>query len=100
MSKPTKQPMKHVPQRTCVGCHVVLPKRSLMRIVRTAEGVRLDPSGKVNGRGAYLHNVRSCWEQALIGQLAAALKTELSDQDRLVLKEAMSALPPENTNAG
>ena len=92
--------MKHVPQRTCVGCHVVLPKRSLMRIVRTAEGVRLDPSGKVNGRGAYLHNVRSCWEQALKGQLAAALKTELSDQDRLVLKEAMSALPPENTHAG
>jgi len=71
-----------------------------MRIVRTAEGVRLDPSGKVNGRGAYLHNVRSCWEQALKGQLAAALKTELSDQDRLVLKEAMSALPPENTHAG
>jgi len=71
-----------------------------MRIVRTAEGVRLDPSGKVNGRGAYLHNVRSCWKQALKGQLAAALKTELSDQDRLVLKEALSGLPPENTHAG
>lgn len=52
-----------------------------MRIVRTSEGVRYDPTGKANGRGAYLHDKRSCWERALKGSLANALKTELSQMD-------------------
>ncbi len=52
-----------------------------MRIVRTEEGVRFDPTGKANGRGAYLHDKSSCWERALKGSLAKALKTELSQMD-------------------
>ena len=76
---------KHIPQRTCVGCHQVLPKRSLIRVVRSAEGVLIDPSGKLAGRGAYLHDRRSCWERGLKGPLAHALKTTLTkvEQDRL-----------------
>ena len=70
--KPTKR-VKHVPQRTCVGCRQVLAKRTLIRVVRTAEGVRVDPTGKAAGRGAYLHNLRSCWERGLKGALAHAL---------------------------
>jgi predicted RNA-binding protein YlxR (DUF448 family) len=73
--------MKHIPQRTCIGCRETLSKRELMRIVRTSEGVRYDPTGKANGRGAYLHDKRSCWERALKGSLANALKTELSQMD-------------------
>lgn len=75
-----------MPQRTCVGCHQVLPKRTLIRIVRVDDGVKVDPSGKTNGRGAYLHNLRSCWEKGLKGSLAHALKVELTDQDRLNLQ--------------
>jgi uncharacterized protein len=52
-----------------------------MRIVRTAEGVRYDPTGKTNGRGAYIHDKRSCWERALKGSLANALKIELTQMD-------------------
>ena len=52
-----------------------------MRIVRTPDGVRYDPTGKANGRGTYLHDKRSCWERALKGSLANALKTELSQMD-------------------
>ncbi len=69
-----------MPQRTCVGCRQVLEKRALIRVVRGPDGVQIDPTGKAPGRGAYLHNLRSCWEQALRGSLAKALRTELSPE--------------------
>jgi predicted RNA-binding protein YlxR (DUF448 family) len=86
---------KHVPQRTCVGCREILPKRSLIRIVRTPDGVRIDPGGKLPGRGAYLHDRRSCWERGLKGSLAHALKTELSAEDREHLTAFLASLPEE-----
>jgi len=89
--KPVKR--KHVPQRTCVGCREVLPKRSLIRIVRSSEAVEVDPTGKMAGRGAYLHNQQSCWERGLKGALAHALKTELTDKDRENLLAFMASLP-------
>jgi predicted RNA-binding protein YlxR (DUF448 family) len=52
-----------------------------MRVVRTEEGVLLDPTGKRDGRGAYVHERRSCWEAALSGSLAHALKVELTAVD-------------------
>ena len=72
---------KHIPQRTCVGCRLVLPKRSLIRVVHQAGGVIVDPTGKAPGRGAYLHNQRSCWEKGMKGGLAHALRTELTQAD-------------------
>ncbi len=92
MSKKTTR-RKHVPQRTCVGCREVLPKRLLIRIVRTPEAVQVDPTSKMAGRGAYLHDQRSCWERGLKGALAHALKTELTDRDREHLTEFMSSIP-------
>jgi uncharacterized protein len=92
--KPVKR-VKHVPQRTCVGCREILPKRTLIRIVRTAEGVRLDPTGKLAGRGAYLHNKRSCWDRGLKGPLAHALKTELTGAEIESLKSFLAELPEE-----
>ncbi len=57
---------KHVPQRMCVACREHDAKRGLIRIVRTPEGpVGLDPTGKRNGRGAYLCHNPACWERAL-----------------------------------
>lgn len=86
---------KHVPQRTCVGCREVLSKRALIRVVRTPEGVLVDPSGKLAGRGAYLHDKLSCWQIGLKGSLEKALKTELSRQDReRLLEYAASLLEP------
>ena len=85
--------VKHIPQRTCVGCRMVLPKRSLIRIVRTEDGIRLDPTGKMAGRGAYLHDQRSCWMVGLKGSLANALKTELKANDRLTLELFVQTLP-------
>lgn len=94
-----KRKKKHVPQRTCVGCRTVHPKRSLTRVVRTADGVQVDPSGKLAGRGAYLHKLQACWTKALEGSLARALKTEITSQDHQRLKEFISSLPDEDTPA-
>jgi predicted RNA-binding protein YlxR (DUF448 family) len=94
--KVTKKPVqrvKHVPQRTCVGCREILPKRKMVRLVRTGEGVHVDPTGKLAGRGAYLHDRRECWDRALKGALGHALKTTLTVDDRARLEEFMNTLP-------
>ena len=46
---------KKIPMRTCVITKEKCEKRDLLRIVRTPDGsVIIDPTGKANGRGAYL----------------------------------------------
>lgn len=95
MKKKPAPRVKHTPQRTCVGCREILPKRQMLRIVRTPEGVHVDKTGKLAGRGAYLHDRRECWERGLGGGLAHALKTDLSAQDHARLEEFMKTLPQE-----
>ena len=47
--------MKKIPMRSCLITKEKLPKKDLIRIVRTPEGtVIIDEIGKINGRGAYL----------------------------------------------
>ena len=65
-------------------------------MVRTPEGVLVDATGKAAGRGAYVHNVRSCWEQALKGPFNHALRVELTVADRERLTEYMNRLPQED----
>ena len=46
--------MKKIPMRKCVATNESLPKKELIRIVRTPEGtIEIDETGKRNGRGAY-----------------------------------------------
>lgn len=102
VSKKPVQRIKHVPQRTCVGCREVLPKRKMVRIVRTVDGVQIDLTGKASGRGAYLHDRRECWERGLKGALGHALKTTLTADDQARLEEFIHTLPAdaEPENAG
>jgi uncharacterized protein len=80
-----------------VACREVLQKRSLIRLVRTAEGVVIDPSGKQAGRGAYLHDKRSCWDKALKGDLLdRALKTTLTNDERERLRAHGSSMPDDS----
>ena len=99
MAKKPQKRIKHIPQRTCIGCRSVLAKRELIRIVRTEKGVFVDPSGKAAGRGAYMHALRSCWEQAIKGPINAALRIELTAADREKLKEFMATLPADEGTA-
>ena len=95
--KDQPKPRKHIPQRTCVGCGQVQGKREMVRVVRTPEGrVEVDLTGKRNGRGAYLHKARSCWDAAITGgRLAHALKVILLDPDRQALEVFAVSLPIE-----
>jgi uncharacterized protein len=95
--KPAKP--KHIPQRMCVGCRTTLTKRALVRIVRRPNGVVVDATGKLAGRGAYLHNRKSCWERGLKGGLASALKITLTMEDRQRLEEFAARLPDDSAEA-
>jgi uncharacterized protein len=75
---------------------MVLPKRALLRLVNQPEGVQVDPTGKMAGRGAYLHNVRNCWEKGLKGPLAHALKVNLTPNDLDRLHQFMQTLPEDS----
>ena len=83
-----------------MGCREVLPKRKMIRIVRTVEGVQMDPTGKLAGRGAYLHDRRECWERGLKGALAHALKANLTQEERAALESFMTTLPQDAEGAG
>lgn len=83
-----------------MGCREVLPKRQMVRIVRTTNGVQVDPTGKLAGRGAYLHDKPSCWVAGLKGALARALKAELGAEDRARLEEFINTLPKEAETNG
>jgi predicted RNA-binding protein YlxR (DUF448 family) len=86
---------KHVPVRTCVVCRERDGKRALVRLVRTDEGVVVDPTGKMNGRGAYLCDKASCWQRAMNGDvLSRALRVTLTEQDRARLAERVRQLTP------
>ncbi|HHU11626.1 MAG TPA: YlxR family protein [Clostridiaceae bacterium] len=57
--------VKYVPERQCVVCRNRFAKPDLIRFVNGADGgVSLDPSGRMNGRGAYLCHNAECHEKA------------------------------------
>jgi predicted RNA-binding protein YlxR (DUF448 family) len=85
---------KHVPQRTCIACRQVAGKRSLLRLVRTEQGVQVDTTGKLPGRGAYLHPYQNCWQAVLRGgRIEQALRVRLSEENRQALLNYMATLP-------
>lgn len=90
---------KHIPQRTCVGCRMVAPKRDLIRLVKSEEGIIIDPSGKMPGRGVYLHLNPDCWKKGLNGAISKELMIELTHEDKARLVKIIENKLPE-TNEG
>ena len=88
-----QQRRRHVPQRTCVVCRTTADKRTLTRLVRSPDdGVHIDPTGKHNGRGAYLCDQPACWDRALqTDVLEKALRTTLTETDRERIQAARPA---------
>lgn len=54
---------KRIPERMCVACRQMKPKNQLFRIV-SADGVTVDLTGKINGRGVYLCKCKECIAKA------------------------------------
>lgn len=101
MAQTAVKPVRKAPQRTCVACRQEQGKRELIRIVRTPEQhISVDPTGKANGRGAYLHPVRSCWEKALKGAtIKNALKVSPAPDELQALRAFGQALPVEESDS-
>jgi predicted RNA-binding protein YlxR (DUF448 family) len=85
----------------CVACREHDTKRGLYRIVRTPEGtIEPDPTGRRNGRGAYLCTKAACWEKALgTGILSRALNVEIDTESLDALRRYATTLPLETSEA-
>ncbi len=56
---------KKIPMRMCTGCREMKPKKELVRVVKTPENdIKLDTTGKLNGRGAYICKDKECLNKA------------------------------------
>ena len=57
--------VRKIPMRTCVVTKEKLPKKELIRIVRTPIGeIVVDPTGRLNGKGVYLKIDDEVFEKA------------------------------------
>ena len=84
---------KKIPMRKCLGCSESFPKKELIRIVLTPENeLKMDASGRVNGRGCYICKKDECLKKAIKSRaVEKALKTEVSEDVIESLKKEMSS---------
>jgi predicted RNA-binding protein YlxR (DUF448 family) len=85
--------VKKVPLRRCLGCREMKEKRELLRIVKNSEGlVFFDPTGKKNGRGAYLCKESACFDKAVKTKaFSREFETEIPDIVYEEIKKQMEA---------
>ena len=56
---------RKVPVRMCAGCKEHLPKKEMVRVVKSPEGaISLDLTGKKSGRGVYVCPKSACLKKA------------------------------------
>ena len=85
--------IRKIPERTCVVTREKFPKKELLRIVKTPEGIVLvDVTGKKNGRGAYIKCDLETLEKAkkskvLEHHLEVAIPNEVYDSIEKIIKE-------------
>ncbi|HEY2491384.1 MAG TPA: YlxR family protein [Paenibacillus sp.] len=97
---------RKVPLRKCVACQEMMPKKQLIRIVKTPEDeVLIDLTGKKSGRGAYLCGKVSCFKLAqknksLDRALKHHVKPEIYEQlaDDFIAAEDQFLVQKENSN--
>ena len=78
---------KKIPMRTCIACRANKPKKELIRIVKSGEEIKLDRTGKLNGRGAYICDDVECAKKLKKGKLInKAFSCQVDDQvyDRIM----------------
>lgn len=72
--------MRKIPMRMCVVTREKWPKKDLIRVVNTDDGVIVDLSGKINGHGAYLKKDMEVFEKARKNKiLNKVLETDVPD---------------------
>jgi len=87
--------VKKIPLRTCTITKEKLPKKDLLRIVRTPEGtIEVDLTGKLNGRGAYIKKEKAVVEKARKSKVLER-HLEISIEDE-VYDKILSVIEVEN----
>jgi predicted RNA-binding protein YlxR (DUF448 family) len=83
------------PQRTCVGCMRRDSKERMVRIVSRGDTLTLDEKGRMQGRGAYLHNHDRCITDFVRNRAkeVRSLKRKISFDERRRLAELIHARP-------
>lgn len=81
---------KKIPMRKCLGCGEMLPKKELVRVVKTRTGekdgketyvISLDKTGKAAGRGAYICKKADCLAMAVKAKrLQRAFECQIPDE--------------------
>ena len=79
------------PMRRCVGCGINKEKSLLVRVVRDSEGnIHIDPTGRANGRGAYICRDEKCLEKAIKKKgLDKTLKVSVPEEVAAELKKEL-----------
>ena len=82
---------RKVPERLCLGCQEVRPKKELVRIVRSPEGIySVDAKGKKPGRGASVCHRSECFDAAVKRrQFSRAFKEPMDDDVLRALREEL-----------
>ncbi|HYN70129.1 MAG TPA: YlxR family protein [Candidatus Eisenbacteria bacterium] len=85
-----------------MACRTSRTKRELLRVVRTPAGeVRVDESGRANGRGAYICRDQACISTAIDrGALARALETRVPAELKAELERAAGTTESITTPGG
>ena len=75
------------------------PKGELLRLAKTAEGVRLDPTGKSDGRGVYIcKGSEECFRQALKRRaIGRSLGVNMNAEDYAILEKEYEEYAEKNS---
>jgi predicted RNA-binding protein YlxR (DUF448 family) len=76
-----KMAEKKIPLRKCIGCGEMMPKKELIRVVKSPEGeISVDLTGKKSGRGAYICHSKECFLKAQKSKrLEKSFSTQISE---------------------
>ncbi|MFJ8014771.1 YlxR family protein [Streptomyces sp. NPDC096339] len=78
------------PERTCVGCRERAAKSDLLRIVAIGDECVPDHRGTLPGRGAYVHPVVVCLDQAVRRRAFPRALRSAGALDTAELRKAMA----------
>lgn len=74
--------IKKIPMRKCTGCGELKPKKDLVRVIKDENSeVKMDLTGKQNGRGAYVCRSMECLNKAIKTKaIERSLQTKISEE--------------------
>lgn len=94
---PTMDSKKRIPERMCLLCRTMKPKKSMVRVISDENGLRVDLSGKGGGRGSYVccgeECIKKCGNRKLLSKVfRCECSEELSAELISALTERKSEL--------